>query len=119
MTDSNAGANQSGPNDRSTAQTNTSQRTFEPEPLLDDQAVARAKERVGGEWENPTRDDERAGQKHSDSDDERPASVRPEPQPQRFAEVHTTVDGAIQFVDDDQPGRWITCDSENLVEVVR
>ena len=40
-----------------------------------------------------------------------------EPEPQRFAEVHVTVGGAMQFVDDDQPGRWIT--SDTVVEVVR
>ena len=40
-----------------------------------------------------------------------------EPEPQRFAEVHMTVSGAMQFVDDDQPGRWIT--SDTVVEVIR
>jgi len=40
-----------------------------------------------------------------------------EPEPQRFAEVHVTVGGAMQFVDDDQPGRWIT--SDTVVEVTR
>jgi len=40
-----------------------------------------------------------------------------EPEPQRFAEVHATLGGAIQFVDDDQPGRWIT--SDTVVGVTR
>ena len=40
-----------------------------------------------------------------------------EPEPQRFAEVHVTVGGAMQFVDDDQPGRWMT--SDTVVEVTR
>ena len=39
-----------------------------------------------------------------------------EPDAQRFAEVHVTVGGAVQFVDD-QPGRWIT--SDTVVEVTR
>ena len=40
-----------------------------------------------------------------------------EPEPQRFAEVHVTVGGAMQFVDDNQPERWIT--SDTVVEVTR
>jgi len=40
-----------------------------------------------------------------------------ETEPQRFAEVHVTVGGAMQFVDDDQPGRWIT--SDTVREVTR
>ena len=40
-----------------------------------------------------------------------------EPEPQRFAKVHVTVGGAMQFVDDDQPERWIT--SDTVVEVTR
>jgi len=39
-----------------------------------------------------------------------------EPEPQRFAEVHVTVGGAMQFVDD-QPGRWIITDT--VTEVTR
>jgi hypothetical protein len=51
------------------------------------------------------------------SDYESIAFKRYEPEPQRFAEVHTTVGGAMQFVDDDQPGRWIT--SDTVREVTR
>jgi hypothetical protein len=40
-----------------------------------------------------------------------------EPEPQRFAEVHATLGGAMQFVDDDQPGRWST--SDTVREVTR
>jgi len=40
-----------------------------------------------------------------------------EPEPQRFAEVHVTVGGAMQFVDDDQPECWIIVDT--VVEVTR
>ena len=40
-----------------------------------------------------------------------------ESEPQRFAEVHVTVSGAMQFVNDDQPARWIT--SDTVVEVTR
>lgn len=40
-----------------------------------------------------------------------------EPEPQRFADVHMTVGGAMQFIDDDQSGHWIT--SDTVVEVTR
>ncbi|PSQ44455.1 hypothetical protein BRD17_04005 [Halobacteriales archaeon SW_7_68_16] len=38
-----------------------------------------------------------------------------QPEPRRFAEVHMTVGGAMQFVGDQ--GRWIT--SDTVVEVTR
>jgi hypothetical protein len=65
-------------------------------------------------------DDKQDAQQTDSSTDLRcDGGARPgEPEPERFADVHRTVSGRIQFINaDGQPGRWITTDT--VTEVSR